>query len=733
MRNSLRARRVALFAMTACMLTGSLVYGRGAQDRSNTIALDLDDIGGVVTSAKGPEAGVWVIAETTDLPTKFTRIVVTDDRGRYVVPDLPRGIYTVWVRGYGLVDSEPVQAAPGMPLNLQAVVAPDARSAAAVYPANYWFSLLQFPPKSDFPGTGPNGNGIARRFQTQFQWMMQAKTCLQCHQLGTKATREFPLTLRTSQRGEDRFDHVGAWDRRVQSGQSGFDMNGAFNALGRQRALKVFADWTERIEEGEVPAHAPPRPTGVERNLVITQWDWGTSTGYVHDEIATDKRNPTLYANGPVFGAGTGNDTIVWVDPVEHRSYEVKVPIRDVRTWDGRFPMRMPAPSPYWGSELVIDAPATPHNPMLDHKGRLWVTSFIRDPTNQPDFCRPGSTNAFTQYFPVGRSRSQVVMYDPKTQQMTMIDTCFGTHHLEFGFDNEHTLFFSNPAGSEIGWINTTRFDQTKDAEASQGWCPAVLDTNGDGRITEWVEPDAPLDPTKDKRIAGRSYGFNVNPVDNSVWAAPGGTDVRTIVRWERGDDPPRSCKAEVFEPPMDREIAGARGLDFDTNGVAWVAFVMSGHLASFDRRNCKVLNGPTATGTHCPEGWTIYRVPGPNFTGTDLSADWSGYTVFVDQFDTLGLGKNVPMVQALNSDSLLALLPQTGEWVRLRVPYPLAFFPRGQDGRIDDPNGGWKGRGIWSNYAQHAPWHIEGPKGTVEKPVGKLVKFQLRPDPLAK
>ena len=174
----------------------------------------------------------------------------------------------------------------------------------------------------------------------------------------------------------------------------------------------------------------------------------------MHDEIATDKRNPTLYANGPVFGAGTGNDTIVWVDPVEHRAYEVKVPIRDVRTWDGRFPMRMPAPSPYWGSELVIDAPATPHNPMLDHKGRLWVTSFIRDPTNQPDFCRPGSS---------------------------------------------------------------------------------------------------------------------------------------------------------------------------------------------------------------------------------------------------------------------------------------LAFFPRGQDGRIDDPNGGWKGRGIWSNYAQHAPWHIEGPKGTVEKPVGKLVKFQLRPDPLAK
>ena len=138
-RKSVRARRVVWFAMTACMLTGSLAYVRGQQVRSDAIALDPDDIGGVVTSAKGPEAGVWVIAETKDLPTKFTRIVVTDDRGRYVLPDLPRGIYTVWVRGYRLVDSEPVKAAPGKPLDLNAVVAPDPRSAVAVYSADYWF------------------------------------------------------------------------------------------------------------------------------------------------------------------------------------------------------------------------------------------------------------------------------------------------------------------------------------------------------------------------------------------------------------------------------------------------------------------------------------------------------------------------------------------------------------------------------------------------------------------
>ena len=78
-----------------------------------TVTVDKDDLGGVVTSAKGPEAGVWVIAETTDLPTKFAKIVVTDDRGRYLLPDLPPVKYSVWVRGYGLVDSPKVQAVAG--------------------------------------------------------------------------------------------------------------------------------------------------------------------------------------------------------------------------------------------------------------------------------------------------------------------------------------------------------------------------------------------------------------------------------------------------------------------------------------------------------------------------------------------------------------------------------------------------------------------------------------------
>ena len=160
-----------------------------------TVAVDDDDIGGVVTSGKGPEAGVWVIAETTDLPTRFARIVVTDDRGRYLIPDLPKAGYDVWVRGYGLVDSAHVRSAPGRRLDLAATPTSDARAAAHYYPSGYWFSLMQVPPKSDFPGTG--ANGIDPAMKTQADWLRTLKsgTCWACHALGTQATREIPAAL----------------------------------------------------------------------------------------------------------------------------------------------------------------------------------------------------------------------------------------------------------------------------------------------------------------------------------------------------------------------------------------------------------------------------------------------------------------------------------------------------------------------------------------------------------
>jgi hypothetical protein len=171
---------------------------QAGQASGGAVRIDADDIGGVVSSGIGPEGGVWVIAETSDLPTKFVKIVVTDANGRYLIPDLPKANYSVWVRGYGLVDSPKVQSAPGKTINLTAVIAPSARAAAEYYPAGYWFSLIRVPEKSEFPGNAPGGNGINPNVKSQPEWIRLVKSggCTACHQLGTKGTREMPKGTR---------------------------------------------------------------------------------------------------------------------------------------------------------------------------------------------------------------------------------------------------------------------------------------------------------------------------------------------------------------------------------------------------------------------------------------------------------------------------------------------------------------------------------------------------------
>ncbi len=168
--------------------------------------------------------------------------------------------------------------------------------------------------------------------------------------------------------------------------------------------------------------------------------------------------------------------------------------------------------------------------------------------------------------------------------------------------------------------------------------------------------------------------------------------------------------------------------MDIDRNGVVWTPLA-SGHLASFDRSKCTgPLNGPTATGQHCPEGWTLYPEPAPQIKNlTESGSAESSYYTWVDQFNTLGLGEGVPINTGNGAEGLLAL--QDGEWVVLRVPYPLGFYTKWMDGRIDDADAGWKGRGVWATYSTRAPFHLETGKGTSSK----VVHFQLRPDPLAR
>jgi hypothetical protein len=312
--------------MAGSVLLALLVASAAGLSAGQTVGpapkVDKSDIGGTVTSPKGPEAGVWVIAQTTDLPTQLMKIVVTDDRGRYLIPDLPQASYTVWARGYGLVDSPKVKTEPGKVVDLKPTVAPDAKSAAHYYPAVYWYSLVNVPKKDEFPGTGDSGNGILPSVKSQAQWLEGMKTdgCEACHQLGNEYTRTIPSMF-------SNLDPAQAWLRRLQSGQAAGQMfGGTLSRLGPKRFAEMYADWTTRIQHGELPTEAPARPQGVERNIVITQWDWADPKSYLHDEIATDKRNPTVNANGLIYGSPEeSRDYLPVLDPVHNTTSQLKL------------------------------------------------------------------------------------------------------------------------------------------------------------------------------------------------------------------------------------------------------------------------------------------------------------------------------------------------------------------------------------------------------------------------
>ena len=781
-------------------------------------------IRGTVRSSNGPEAGVWVIAETKDLPTGFIKIVVTDDQGRYVLPQLPTANYSVWVRGYGLADSKPIQAKPtagnnnnAPQTNLTAVIAKDKIEAAKVYPGNYWMSMLEPPAKSAFPiGTGGPQQSLE-------QWMHQMKSsCNFCHQLGNPITRTLDHVfkakpeLKTSQE---------AWDYRLRTGVRGGNMSSSADGLNRPYALKMFADWTDRIAKGETPAVTPPRPTGIERNVVVTLWDWGTDHSFMHDQVSTSKQNPTLGGYGRVYAVSAGHGTLVVLDPRTNETNEIEIPTREERsTIRSRFPAPNP-PSLWWGDARLWNGPtydpSDPHNPMIDSKGRVWLTSKIR--SNAPAWCSDASLNKSAAYYPLNAGGRQASYYDPKTQKFQLIETCYSTHHLQFDNDANETVYFNELSGPIFGWVDSKVYDETlaatkdeiKAEQAAVGWCPQVVDTNGDGKITKpWqtaprngfdnllyvtdtaggaagltpvaaqtaaaatppaaapapaagapaagagrgagrgagapgagggqgrgggrggqAATPAAFNPDQDSLVSYSLYSVIPSPVDDSVWGVaenyPG-----MLVRLRRGNNPPESCITQLFKVPSPGD--DPRGVDIDSKGVVWTALAASSHLASFDIRKCKNLNDRTKQldGSLCPEGWSMYQTTGPRFKGTDIPTEFH-YFNWTDQQGASGFPPDTPMATGSNSDSILVLTSQqgAGQWTTLRVPYPLGFYARGLDARNDNPRSpstgfqGWKDRAIWSNYGTHFVWHIEGGKGVK----GKEVKFQVRPDALAR
>jgi hypothetical protein len=257
-----------------------------------------------------------------------------------------------------------------------------------------------------------------------------------------------------------------------------------------------------------------------------------------------------------------------------------------------------------------------------------------------------------------------------------------------------------------FGWFDPSKYDPNRPEteQQAQGYAEVKVDTNGDGAA--------------DKPIVGFNYGVIPNHVDGSVWSAQPSTPGQ-IIRYE-----PATGKFEQYIPPKPGK--GPRGVDVDSKGIIWAAMGGSGHLGRFDRSKCTQTWGD---GTQCKEGWTFYKPPGPMMAqstkGEGTTSDLH-YYIWVDRFNTFGMGKDTVILNGTNSDSLQMFNPKTKKWTTMRVPYPLNAYQRGLDGRIDDPKAGWKGRGLWFNDGLDPIIHNEVQHGW-------LGHAQLRPNPLAR
>src|SRR3954462_5677484 len=419
---NLNKQVLSYLAVTFAVIAGPLsLLATPVRAQPAAVTIDGDDIGGVVLGPGGPEAGVWVIAETTELPTKFAKIVVTDEQGRFVIPDLPpRANYEVWVRGYGLVDSPKLRAKPGQQLSLTAVPAPNEAAAAHYLPALYWFTMMNLPPAKDFGGSSDIPKDI-----TQDIWRQQMTNvdCIGCHQLGQEATRTIPGAFGEFKTGEE------AWMRRVASGQTGEWM---VNRLAGQLGgvpFKYFGDWTDRVAKGELPKNKPARPSGIERNVVISSWEWATEKHFVHDLISSDRRKPTVNPYGPLFGSPEySSDDIPILDPKTHKTsfFTITTFPNTPESFGPPFHASAAAkptmPSAYWGDEKIWSQRGNNHNGMFDKQGRVWFAASVRGNDN-PAFCKQGSDHPSAKVLPLNQSGRQASILDPKTMKYTMVDT----------------------------------------------------------------------------------------------------------------------------------------------------------------------------------------------------------------------------------------------------------------------------------------------------------------------
>ena len=277
-------------------------------------------------------------------------------------------------------------AAPGDTLSLTATAAPTPQAAAQYYPADYWYSLLKLPAKTEFPMINSNpasasggfvsvdvssrpvdlaGSGASTiKAQAQYVWGIK-RGCEVCHQMGEKDTREVPASIGTFNTSKE------AWARLLRSGQIGDEHIDALKSFGYDRGLDMLSDWSDRIAKGEVPQQ-PQRPLGVERNVVLTVWDFSVPTGFPHDTTTTIRDNPTANAYGPIYSPDWAAGALAVLDPSTNERYMLNVPIPNEADRKKMPTFSAPSvehPSPYWGMDAVRMDNVNSGPTMMDTRG----------------------------------------------------------------------------------------------------------------------------------------------------------------------------------------------------------------------------------------------------------------------------------------------------------------------------------------------------------------------------
>ncbi len=581
--------------------------------------------------------------------------------------------------------------------------------------------MLKIPGADQFGGHSDIPDKVK---QTDWLNTMKNNGCIGCHQLGGLATRTLPKGLGEFKTSEE------AWARRVQSGQAGPLMVNLIAGDLASTPIKYFAEWTDRIAEGELPKNKPQRPQGIERNVVITTWDWADDKHYLHDEISTDKRNPTVNGYGPLFGSPEyATDIIPILDPVKNSVTKFHAPVRDpdmpFSLGPGHAAALKPlAPSPYWGNEQIWDTHINNHNSMMDEKGRLWLAAASRG-VKDPDFCGKGSDLPSAKLFPLEASQRQLAMLDPKTMKYTFVDTCFTTHHLQFGFDKNNTLWTSSGGGGGVvGWLNTKKFLETGDAAQV-----ARLDRAHRRHFRR--RPARRIHRARQAARAGQGHAHRPGVLCDH--AEPGRRHgVGHAARQSRRGRPPQSrhqsagdrarrnlqCRVTRLRPARRRHrLAKA------WSGCRWRAAISAASIAA-NAKARSTARTPPAISVRKAGRSTNIRDRASKVSA--ITRPSSSYYTWVDQHNTLGLGNDVPVSTGNLNDGLIAYAD--GKMITMKVPYPTGFYAKGLDGRIDDPKIGWKGRGLWTSSGDRVPWHQEGGLGMTPM----AVHFQIRPSPLA-